>query len=61
MELELRSWQKRLPSTVKFGEEPPPIALRAHNERRSFQFIDHRFAVGDLTELNAMLPEQFPG
>jgi hypothetical protein len=53
-----RSWQERLPSAVEFRKEPPPVALRAHDERRSFQFIDHRFAVGDLAELNAMLPER---
>jgi hypothetical protein len=54
---ELRSWQEHLPSAVEFGEESPPVALRAHHERCSFEFIDHRFTVCDLAELNAMLPE----
>jgi hypothetical protein len=52
------SWQKRLLCTVEFGEEPSPVAVGAHHERCSFEFIDHRFAVCDLTELNAMLPER---
>ena len=54
---ELHSWQERLPSAVEFGKEPPSIALRAHHERCSFEFIDHGFAVRHLTELNTMLPE----
>lgn len=58
MELELRSWQKRLPCPVEFRKESPPVALRAHHERCSFEFIDHRFAICDLAELNAMLPER---
>jgi hypothetical protein len=53
-----RSWQERLLCPVDFRKESPPVALRAHHERCSFEFIDHRFAVRDLAELNAMLPER---
>ena len=55
---ELRSWQERLPSAVEFGKESPPVALRAHDERCSFEFIDRGFTVCDLAEWNAMLPER---
>ncbi len=54
-ELEWYSWQEHLPRPVEFREEPPSIALRAHDQRRSLQFIDCGFAICDLTELNPML------
>ena len=45
------------PCPVEFRKEAPPVALRTHHERCSFEFINHRTTVCDLTELNAMPPE----
>jgi hypothetical protein len=55
MERARNSWQEHLPCPIELREEPPPIALRAHDQRRPFQFIDHGFAVCHLAELNPVL------
>ena len=54
----IRDRQKHLPCPVEFREEPPPVALRTHDERRPFQFIDIGLAVCDLPELDTMLADR---
>jgi hypothetical protein len=55
MESEPHSWQKHLPCPVEFRKEPSTVALRAHDQGRPFQFIDHGFAVSHLAQLDPML------
>jgi len=54
----LYSREKHLPRTVEFGEEPTPVALRTHDQRRALQFIDRGSEVCDLTELKPMLAKR---
>jgi hypothetical protein len=58
MEWEPHSWQKHLPCPVEFREEPSPVALRTHDQRRPFQFIYKGFAVCHLAELDPVLPKR---
>ncbi|HUV96300.1 MAG TPA: hypothetical protein VMV98_02415 [Acidobacteriaceae bacterium] len=58
MEWELHSWQKHLPCAVEFREESPPVAPRAHDQGRPFQFINYGFAVYHLAELDATLSKR---